>query len=77
MKGYPVFALWIAISQVEQDKWKWMTDIVVCQGLLHVIEEILLIVVIQIEFLEEEGIPMREVDLQKERDIQVEIEDHP
>ena len=77
MKGYPVSALWIAISQVEQDKWKWMTDVVVCQGLLHIIEEILLIVVIQIEFLEEEGIPMREVDLQRERDIQVEIEDLP
>ena len=54
-----------------------MTDIVVHQELLHVIEEILQIVVTQIGCLEEEGIPMREVDLRRERDIQVEIGDHP
>ena len=54
-----------------------MIEVVVCQELLQSTEEILLIVVIQIESLEEEGIPMREVDLQKERDIQVEIEGLP
>ena len=54
-----------------------MIEVVVCQELLQSTEEILLIVVIQIESLEEEGIPMREVDPQKERDIQVEIEGLP
>ena len=54
-----------------------MMEVVVCQELLQSTGEILLIVVIQIESLEEEGIPMREVDLQKEIDIQVEIEDLP
>ena len=49
----------------------------ISQELLQSTGEILLIVVIQIESLEEEGIPMREVDLQKEIDIQVEIEDLP
>ena len=54
-----------------------MMEVVVHQELLQSTGEILLIVVIQIESLEEEGIPMREVDLQKEIDIQVEIEDLP
>ena len=54
-----------------------MIEVVVHQELLQSTGELPLIVVIQIESLEEEGIPMREVDPQKERDIQVEIEGLP
>ena len=54
-----------------------MIEVVVCQELQQSTGEFPLIVVIQIESLEEEGIPMREVDPQKERDTQVEIEGLP